>query len=263
MKSPQQKKLEVAAYIVISCLAVPSYILSLQVDPNSVFRDFLINISATLAGTGLLFFLLNRFFGLGGDPQEVIRENKTKDFFQVEFPAELQKHFHTATEVWLGGSSLNRTIPTYQSLIEEKIKQGLKVNILLIDPNGVATEQVAKRLWIQDSLDVRAATNMSLSRLSKLIEQGFPGIIEIRTIDYPINFAYFAFDINTAAGSMFLAYYAFKQRRSVPKFMLTTKDGEWYDSFKNEILALWQESTPYVQKLDAMIEQKRSNRKKI
>ena len=66
----------IGAYIVTMALALPSYFLAVSL--NSPLRDFLVNISATLAGAGFLFFLLNRFFGLDQNNVEHIRNLANK-----------------------------------------------------------------------------------------------------------------------------------------------------------------------------------------
>ena len=62
-KIKSYQKLEIGAYIVVFCLAVPSFILAKSIDDTHL-QGFLINISATFFGVGFLFFLLNRFFGI-------------------------------------------------------------------------------------------------------------------------------------------------------------------------------------------------------
>lgn len=172
----------------------------------------------------------------------ILQKEIAETLFLTDFPPNLKDDFASATkEVWLGGHNLGRTVVSFDSLIERSLRHGCKVNVLLVHPNGSANKLVSEQTYGGiDEKEHATQVNLSITRLLRLAQRVTPGQLEIRLINFPISFGFFAFDIGGATGKLFLEHYSFRQQRDIPKFVLTPKNGYWFECFKNEILSMWE-----------------------
>lgn len=168
----------------------------------------------------------------------VVRTN-SGTFFR-DFPEGWQLQLEQSKETWIVGANLSRTVVTYFSLFEQKVKRGDSINFLLIAPDGNAFKYSGMRRresgYEEQNLALIRASLKSLAELKRMA----PTKVSIRVIDYPLSFGCFALDPNTASGSLYMSYYPFKTSGgSVPKVILTSRDHEWYEHFKSEMHDLW------------------------
>lgn len=163
-------------------------------------------------------------------------------FFLETFPSKLQADFETATELWLVGVSLSRTVKTNYHLIERKLQQGHKVRVLLVHPEGVGIEMATSRNYTRR--DVLIKSNDVLSTLKYLsdLKQVAPDCLEFRTIQNLLDYGAIAVNPNSINGIFYLENYPFRVvSDSLPKFVLGVKDGRWYEMYKQEMEHLWNE----------------------
>lgn len=178
-------------------------------------RDRLSNISSKLTGTNNLLY--------------------------EELPSDLRDTvISNSKELFIIGISLSRTVATFYSQLEKKLKDGQKIKILVVDPNGEAAKLLPQRIY-------RPITNQRLSDkisdtllLACSLYSKAPDQIEIRTIDFPIPFGCFASNIELSDGSIYVEYYSYKTTRDLPCVVVSSrKDPHWYSVYKTEILNLW------------------------
>ena len=68
----------------------------------------------------------------------------------------------------------------------------------------------------------------------------------MRTIDFPPSHKIIAMNPLSDSGRLYLHYYPYKaQTNKLPKFVLTPKDSHWYEFFKQELMSLWNDGTPW------------------
>jgi hypothetical protein len=195
----------------------------------------------TLAVLGLLAIsvLGNRY-----RVEEVLQKLKQSNtaFFFKGFPPSLETDFEAAQELWLVGATLSKTITTKYRLIEEKLRQGCTLKILLIHPEGASLEIMASRYYAPQNrlLGVQASNIKNSLQLFCDLQKVAPENIEIRTVRNSLAFGATAIDPNSSTGILYLEHYPFRTvSASLPKFILKASDGEWYDFFKREIQTLW------------------------
>ena len=161
--------------------------------------------------------------------------------FQEKHDDGLEKDLEHAKEVWLMGVSLSRTIKTNYVPFERKLAQGDTIRVLLVDPKGKGIEMAAGREYGSrfDAKRLRDLIRGSLDDLERL-KQKAPDKLHVRVIDNPLTFGGVAVNPNDAAGVLYLEHYSYKMPGgSVPKFVLRAGDGQWYDFFRDEMQALW------------------------
>ncbi len=162
--------------------------------------------------------------------------------FTNEFPSEFRSHFESGKEIWLIGVTLGRTIKNNYTKLEEKLRQGHNIKVLVVHPIGAPIAMAATRNYAPSYRDpeARAVETKASLQLFCNLKKVNPDGLEIRTIKYPLSFGAICVDPDLATGVLYLEHYPFRTiSDSVPKFVLRASDGYWYEFFKKEILALW------------------------
>jgi len=168
--------------------------------------------------------------------------------FQDKFPEEFELDLLQSESVYIIGASLSRTVKTYYETLQTKLKRGHHVRILILDPNGPAAELTEMRTnghTHKDPERLRLHLRSTLADLEDL-EQNSSGRLEVRTINFPMGFGAFGVDLDGPDGILFIEHYPFRTPGgSVPKFVLYARDGRWYEHFRQELLALWENGQPW------------------
>lgn len=202
--------------------------------PDTFLAPLTLSVLALLAVTNLV----NRH------RMEALMEQKNltlDDFFREEFPPTYKADFENAAEVWLVGVSLNRTVKTLYGKLEQKLKQGGRVRVLLVHPQGPGLEMAVTRNYARRDVTLKRQEITSILTLLDGLHAIAPGQLEIRTIQHPLNYGAMATNPDAANGALYLEHYCFRVSvESVPRFVLRTQDGRWYDFFKTELRTLWE-----------------------
>jgi hypothetical protein len=193
----------------------------------------------TLAVLGLLGFtsLINRH---RIDEIHEALSHSPSEFFMEEFPSDWKNNFDTANEVWLIGVSLHRTVNFNYEKIEKKLRQGHKFKIMVVSPEGPSIEMTMTRNYPRKDVGPRLAGIRNTLQLLCDLQKIGPGLLEVRTIEYPLSYGVIVTNPHTASGVMYLEHYTFGiSTESLPRFIVRASDGKWYDFFKREIQAMW------------------------
>jgi hypothetical protein len=119
------------------------------------------------------------------------------------------------------------------------------VKVLLLNPNGKALHFATQTLYYPMTDDQhRERINASLANLREISKSNKSGI-EVRLIDYPLAFGVNAMDISAANGRIYIKTYQYKSKTPGPHLRLTPRDEYWYDYYKGQLLALWNDAKEY------------------
>ncbi|GAB4580689.1 MAG: hypothetical protein Fur0022_34310 [Anaerolineales bacterium] len=163
------------------------------------------------------------------------------DFFQEEFPPSYKTDFDQATELWLVGVSLNRTVKSQYLKLEQKLKQGHRVRVLLVHPQGPGLAMAVERGYTRRDVDMKRQEIISVLSLLDDLRAVAPGQIEVRTIQHPLSYGAMVANPNATHGALYLEHYCFRvTTESLPRYVLRPSDGRWYDFFKAELRTLWE-----------------------
>jgi hypothetical protein len=161
-------------------------------------------------------------------------------FYMEEYPPGLKNDFETAEELWLIGVSLNRTIKINYTKIEQKLRHGHTIRVLLIHPEGPGVEMAVARSYARREIEAKSNDIQFTLRLLCDLRRIAPNKLEVRTIQYPLGYGVIATNPDTVSGTLYLEHYCFRVASdSLPRFVLRARDGRWYDFFKSEVKALW------------------------
>jgi hypothetical protein len=203
------------------------------VSLQSQLAPFTVAILALLA----INSLVNRF------KMDELLNKKTEtldDFFTDEFPPSYKIDFENSEVMWLVGVSLHRTIKTNYSILEEKLRRGQKIRVLLIHPHGAGVELSVARNYAHRGVEPKKNDILFVLELLCSLKEIAPTGLEVRTIQFPLAFGVTAINPDTAAGKLYIEHYGFRvSTDSLPRYILKASDGRWYDFQKREIEALW------------------------
>lgn len=161
-------------------------------------------------------------------------------FYMEEYPSSFKDDFEAAEELWLVGVSLRRTVQVNYPMIEQKLRQGHTIKVLLVHPEGAGIEMAVARNYARREMEPKSNEIRFNLQLLCDLRKISPDKLEVRTIQHPLAYGVTAVNPDIASGVLYLEHYCFRVASdSLPRFVLRAKDGRWYDFFKNEIRALW------------------------
>ena len=167
--------------------------------------------------------------------------------FLEEFPPDFASRLEEAKDVWLTGTHHGSALTAYYHLLETKVRRGDTLKILLLDPNGSACSMAAMRFpgkvtAAQEKMRIRSSLDTLLD-----LQAIAPDRVQVRVIDFLVEYTAFLLDPTTQRGTVYLERYTFKisggSRK--PKFIYTRRDGRWFEHLVTEVTNLWESATPW------------------
>lgn len=193
----------------------------------------------TLAVLALLAFtsLINRHRIT--DLHQAITGSPTSLFLE-EFPDDIKSNLDSASEVWLVGVSLHRTINFNYATLERKLRQGHIIRVMVVHPDGPGVEMAVSRNYTRKEVAVTSTRIRDNLQLLCDLRAIAPERMAIRTIQNPLSYGVIATNPSAATGALYIEHYTFGVSPiSMPRYVLKAQDGKWYDFFKQEILSMW------------------------
>jgi hypothetical protein len=167
--------------------------------------------------------------------------------FVDEFPSDFVVHLEDANDVFLVGVHHSAALTAYYHLFERKISSGGRFRFLLLDPSGLAYTMQAMRFPGKVTGDQeRMRIETSLANLNELKHLA-PERVEIRVIDFPLDYTAYVFDSQSRNGIIYVERYTFKTSGGAkkPKFVYKRRDGRWFDHVNTEVAKLWEAAAPW------------------
>jgi len=162
-----------------------------------------------------------------------------------EYPQDIINSIGKASEVWMMGVTLSRTIDENYPLLQLKLSKGERIRVLLRDPNGQTLQIVSNYSYTPIQVEqVQQKTMLSLDRLCHL-RKLFPNQIEIRVLDNPFVLGGFALEPN-GEGTIFVEYYPFKMpQRNLPILVINSSNKFWYKFYREQFSVAWLSASEY------------------
>ena len=149
-----------------------------------------------------------------------------------------------ADELWLVGVSLVTTVKTNYALLENKLKQGHLVKVMVVHPGGAGVEIAVSRNYGRKDVEQKCSDiYRTLSDLCELQKNG-SGQLEIRTTQHPLAYGAIVISPQSSAnGRIFVKNYGYRVKsEGFPIFTLQTAHGEWYEFYRHELFFLWEDA---------------------
>lgn len=261
MKWSQQRKIEVAVYIIVLSLAIILGAIGI-IFLSGTFRDFFINLSADFLGVAILFFLVNRFFGLDQESTiqqqfDMVRnliENKfgvLNDVKESKDKFNFEKLLQSAEQVDVIGYNLTSFLDEFRGKIIEQVQKGTKVRVIVVDPNSLAREMMYKHstlhLYDKDIIQTFGFVNYINDGLSR---KGQKKKFEFRVIDWIPSCSLIIVDANKSTGIMNVkvntpSYRTPKYESRLHLIFTQTEQPKWFEFFAKQFNELWEYSYPW------------------
>lgn len=146
-------------------------------------------------------------------------------------------------EIWVSGFALDAMV-TFVGIFQSRLKEGLKLRFLAIDPDGDAI-QGASKYSLSRPEDTAGRVRSNLDALSKRLAQAEAGQVQIRVINQRPSLGYFIVDPTDNKGYMTVMSYIYQIQSSdqLPMFLLYKEtDAHWYDVYLRDFQALWDDA---------------------
>lgn len=182
-------------------------------------------------------------YGMLGNRHQMQELTQTAEkVFQEKWPDDnLNKDIREAKELLMIGISLRRTIKNNYVLLEDKLREGHSIRVLLVKLESPACEIAANRTYY--NVDINRTQDGIREALEYLyhLKRTTSGNLTIRTVNYPPSVGGFIIDPTTSHGTLYLEHYTYKMRDADrPKIILRRRDGYWYDFFAEQAQVLWE-----------------------
>lgn len=209
----------------------------LGIIPAQWMNTWVVSIILTVLGLLAVVSLGNRH-RIEGLTEKLSKD--ITDIFVNKWESDGTREMTLASEIWFVGVSLGRPIGDHYALLESKLKSGTKIKFLFRDPNGTTLDLVTEQEYIPSSPDqVKQNIYKSLAR-AKALQKASPQNMEIKVINYPIPYNIFSFDPDSPTGALYIETRSYQMPDGdIPKFVLTPKDGFWYQFYKKQLATFW------------------------
>lgn len=163
------------------------------------------------------------------------------------FPASLDEDFRNATETLLIGIHQSHILIRYYDVIQEKLRKGEHIRVLLLDPKCDAAIHMTAMRFPGGALDQQEQSRVE-SALAKYlaIQERYPRLVEIRVIPFLLPYGGFLFDWSTGEATAYVQRYTFRVQGGAlkPKFFHQGIGNQWLQLHRAEMLAMWDAATP-------------------
>lgn len=142
-------------------------------------------------------------------------------------------------EIWIAGITLD-TMVTLIDLFRVKLKEGCKIRILALSPDGAALQEMAKYFGSEpDFIAARVRSNLSV--LASALKKVPNGSIEIRVLDRAFTTGYVISDPQSPKGYMIVQLYTYWLGvEGSPLFELSAQeDTLWYSIYLQQYEKAW------------------------
>jgi hypothetical protein len=178
----------------------------------------------------------------------VALRRSARPLFKEEFGPELELAMGEARELLITGVTRNTLITSKYHKFEDRLRNGCRVRMLLMEPLSDATIVAAERYYADRTPDsIRERVRHTLRLLAEL-KRSTGGDLSVRLTSHPIGMGTISVDgspdVRSKASALFVEYYTY-QASGEPKFILQPSDSQWFENLHQEAEALWDNATEY------------------
>ena len=173
-------------------------------------------------------------------------ERSPRPSFKKEFGPELDLSMDKAQELLITGVTRNTLITSSYHKFEDRLRNGCRIRLLLMEPTSDAIVVAAERYYADRSPDsIRERVRHTLRLLAE-VKRSTGGDLSVRLTSHPLAMGVIAVDgspdIRSEASALFVEYYTY-QAPGEPKFVLQPADSQWFENLYQEAEALWNNAT--------------------
>lgn len=207
--------------------------------------------SVTLATLGLLAIglIVTRYKIEGFNIERDIANSV--QFYSQNMPS-LKTDLQNNNEIWMLGLMLKGTMFYNFRNFDQKVKEGTKLRVMIIDPNKVDMNNVARRFpYGKTAEEFRTDIRQTVVQLKTINKSArLNGGVQLRLLDFMPSFSLYVFPKAADGGIIYVDTYCYKSHSgSLPKYRVTEhENSKWYEHFISQFELMWQDAQ--VERLD-------------
>jgi hypothetical protein len=255
-----QTRYLILVYLLLLSLAGGLTYWASTAEAGKIKQSFLLNLATELIGVVVVFFVLKVFLVDDNNYSEQIsqiierfgsRPTSAKEFFR-EWP-DMRTHLMEASRIDVSGILLGTTIHRNYGVLLSRLRAGVDIRIMIIDPESEAAQMWATRIGEQNRGNTRRdKVKPVMQELRTLVNEYVDyrnssntsgvGNFSICLLPYAPSYGIFSFNHKRTNPQIFVEIYVHKHvsHQQPPTFELKPdKDGNWYDYFVQEFDLMW------------------------
>ena len=169
------------------------------------------------------------------------RTVRAADFLTSQSSLPLQR-LSSASTIYLSGFTLGRKTREYLRFLDERLRTGAAVRIMILDPKQELLEECVVRSSGISSVDHWRKRLDSTASLVEVIASSpdITGSLELGYLPYLPAYGFSMVDPDTPDGIIVVELYHHRSTEDNPTFELrATRDGEWYNFFRRQFDLMW------------------------
>jgi hypothetical protein len=179
------------------------------------------------------------FLQSGGSRQR--RNVRAADFLTSQSPLPPQR-LSAASTIYLSGFTLGRKTREYLRFLDERLRAGATVRIMILDPKQELLEECVVRSSGISSVDHWRKRLDSTASLVEVIASSpdITGSLELGYLPYLPAYGFSMVDPDAPDGIIVVELYHHRSTEENPTFELhAARDGEWYAFFRRQFDLMW------------------------
>jgi GNAT superfamily N-acetyltransferase len=193
---------------------------------------------ALIIALGAFSFAILRFLHRLSDRERPRVDEILLDDYPESYLPDLQR----AKELWISGTNLRRHFPDRKGMIEEIVRNGGTLHVIIAKPESPASEMGALQeygySYKTDEMQ-KAFSNDINQKLMVIqeIKKIAPTRVTILQLDFPIYFGLDGIDINSSSGVIYVRFYPIAAQDR-PILVLRPHETRWFDFYRRQLLAI-------------------------
>ena len=256
-KQKHQERLKTAVYISIMSFSFLLLTVSYYVE-NGYWYDLTINTGLSLLSVGILFFIVNKFFGLDAEDKHSKRFEYLLDILEKKSGLLFDKKtafdqfnfdtmVHSAKEIDVVGYNLAEFFKEYYGTIAERVTQGAHVRVVIVDPSDTARDLFMCNSSLGDFDGHVTRTLYYFKYIRELANNSrkVAGSFEVRFTNWIPSYSMISVDRSSKSGnikaSIYSIHYRIPEHVADLNIVLERKEHpKWFDYFINQYEKIWE-----------------------
>lgn len=162
--------------------------------------------------------------------------------FLLDSMPDLRERLKVAKSISISGVSLAGTSNSYHPVLQDRLRAGIPVRLLVTDPSvdlPVAEVAVYRIEKTQDPNVLRRSTNHSLETFSLLSDVDHKKKLKIKLLPYPTIYGIWIIDFGKDNAEVWVELYSFRKTPEPAFQLFPRRDGVWYEFFVDQFEKMW------------------------
>ncbi len=164
-------------------------------------------------------------------------------FFVQRLP-DMEERLRQAKSISINGITLSRTSDSFWDTFKQRIAEGARIRILIVDPTHQALDIAANRFHKhQDPNRLRRESEHALDNFESLMAERVSNeSFRVRLLPFVPPYGIWLIDADTPRAEIWVELYSFRDEPEPTFHLLPHHDGEWFAFFQRQFETMWNAS---------------------